>query len=353
MSFKDHYHPKARKHRFKTAIIAHYVKTTESADLVSEKKNRVLSHNNYADWHEDAEKHGGESTAFKIKNAGGRTEAHARGKVIGSFDHTKKAGSVVTEETLTEGAHDFQASFPLATHPTVAHVQAALNKHGKENYKHGDDGAYDHDTQLAHVEVKHVQTPHTDPEKIHDHHLDHAQKWGALHAHRGATHWHVGGWIAESVIVEGKMPLGVIKHKQKLGMMSNQELHGYFHKAAAELGKDVEEHARSTAWRHGYGQMSDHYWNKIKPMAVKEEVIDSLDQLYPLFESAGMFKVRDEETILEAKKSKTEMKRKYLGKARGRTHVGTPAHGIDTDPTLMVKDASSSKRKMMPKPKKR
>lgn len=45
-----------------------------------------------------------------------------------------------------------------------------------------------------------------------------------------------------------------------------------------------------------------------------------------------------EETIIEAGSSKSAMKRKYLGKSKGRTKVGTKAHPIDTDPKLVLKD---------------
>lgn len=45
-----------------------------------------------------------------------------------------------------------------------------------------------------------------------------------------------------------------------------------------------------------------------------------------------------EETLTEAGSSKTKMKRKYLGKSKGRTKVGTRAHKVDTEPKLVLKD---------------
>lgn len=47
---------------------------------------------NYADWHDEMEKRGSTESPveFKIKNAGGRTEAHHKGKRIGAFDHEKR-----------------------------------------------------------------------------------------------------------------------------------------------------------------------------------------------------------------------------------------------------------------------
>lgn len=45
-----------------------------------------------------------------------------------------------------------------------------------------------------------------------------------------------------------------------------------------------------------------------------------------------------EETLIEAGKAKTDMKRKYLGKSKGRTKVGTKAHPVDTEPKIVLKD---------------
>lgn len=74
-------------------------------------------------------------------------------------------------------------------------------------------------------------------------------------------------------IVEG-MPSGVIKHKQKLADETPEQLHSRFTNLVTRFGEKatpakIENQARQTAWRHGYGKMSDHYWNKIKHL-VKE-----------------------------------------------------------------------------------
>ena len=61
-----------------------------------------------------------------------------------------------------------------------------------------------------------------------------------------------------------------------------------------------------------------------------------------------------EDFIFEAgkktKSAKSEMKRKYLGKSRGRTATGKPAHTIDCDPTISSDKDSSMKRNKMPAP---
>lgn len=82
------------------------------------------------------------------------------------------------------------------------------------------------------------------------------------------------GHIKESVeetLDETRMPSSVIKHKQRLGDMPDKDLADHFKKAATELGRSVEDHARQTAWRHGYGKMNAHYWNRIKDH-INEEV---------------------------------------------------------------------------------
>jgi len=56
---------------------------------------------------------------------------------------------------------------------------------------------------------------------------------------------------------EGGMPASVIKHKQKLAHMSDEEL--------ADRFKDFDEQRlRQMAWRHGYGKMSSHYLDRVR-----------------------------------------------------------------------------------------
>jgi hypothetical protein len=76
------------------------------------------------------------------------------------------------------------------------------------------------------------------------------------------------------------MPSGVIRDKEKFRMMTPEELHAYFVKlkdyadsqpAHPFKGMDMEEIAKRKAWSHGYGNMSDHYWNKIKSFGSANE----------------------------------------------------------------------------------
>ena len=56
---------------------------------------------------------------------------------------------------------------------------------------------------------------------------------------------------------EGGMPSSVIKSKQKLANMTDKEL--------ADRFKDADEKTlRQMAWRHGYGNMSSHYLDRVK-----------------------------------------------------------------------------------------
>ena len=61
----------------------------------------------------------------------------------------------------------------------------------------------------------------------------------------------------EPVKAEGGMPSSIIKHKQKLAHMSDEEL--------ADRFKDFDEKKlRQMAWSHGYGNMSSHYLDRVK-----------------------------------------------------------------------------------------
>jgi hypothetical protein len=65
-------------------------------------------------------------------------------------------------------------------------------------------------------------------------------------------------------LAEGGMPASVIQLKTKLNGMTPEDLHTRFKEVAERTGKSVEDAAKETAWRHGYGKLSPHYWNKIK-----------------------------------------------------------------------------------------
>lgn len=63
--------------------------------------------------------------------------------------------------------------------------------------------------------------------------------------------------VGSSMFDEGRMPASVIKSKERLASMSDEEL-------AKHHGDKDENALRQMAWRHGYGKMSPHYVNRIK-----------------------------------------------------------------------------------------
>ena len=79
---------------------------------------------------------------------------------------------------------------------------------------------------------------------------------GAPYAIAWAQHNKHGKPKKEADINE-RMPASVIKHKEKLAHMSDEELANRF--------KDFDEQRlRQMAWRHGYGKMSSHYLDRVR-----------------------------------------------------------------------------------------
>lgn len=77
-------------------------------------------------------------------------------------------------------------------------------------------------------------------------------------------------------VAEGGMPSSVIKHKQRLSVMSDEELANTIKQlwqSRQERGwkkETIEDLARNMAWRHGYGKLSDKYWSRIQPFIDNE-----------------------------------------------------------------------------------
>ena len=57
--------------------------------------------------------------------------------------------------------------------------------------------------------------------------------------------------------IQERMPASIIKHKQELAMMTDKEL-------ADRHGDKDEKTLRQMAWRHGYGNMSSHYLDRVQ-----------------------------------------------------------------------------------------
>jgi hypothetical protein len=67
-------------------------------------------------------------------------------------------------------------------------------------------------------------------------------------------------------LAEAGMPSAVAAIKTKLDNSSPEELYNRFAELASKRNTSIEDIARSSAWRYGYGKMSGHYWEKIKHM---------------------------------------------------------------------------------------
>lgn len=78
------------------------------------------------------------------------------------------------------------------------------------------------------------------------------------------------GFQKSPLKAEGGMPSSVIKHKERLAHMTDQEL-------ADRHGDTGEETLRQMAWRHGYGKMSSHYVDRIRRA---KEKVESLQEDY-------------------------------------------------------------------------
>ena len=80
--------------------------------------------------------------------------------------------------------------------------------------------------------------------------------------------------------LDERMPASIIKHKEKLAHMSDEELANRF--------KDKDETTlRQMAWRHGYGKMSSHYLDRVRN-AKNESAVQEDAGTSPLKETAKM-----------------------------------------------------------------
>jgi len=179
----------------------------------------------YADWHDHMEGKGAgteKGTEFKIKNAGGRTEAHLNGKKIGHYDHTKKTAHI-SEATV---------GMPLKGHP------------------------YHHKTD---AELHYIMKDAGEASRLHD-----------------------------------------------------------------QMHKDP----------------------KIHPNKYADQVNDAATVLHYRRKGGKQLK----EDIIFEDGAKASMKRKYLGKTRGTTATGKPAHQVVIDPVLKIDDKMNNGRPRLPAP---
>lgn len=65
-------------------------------------------------------------------------------------------------------------------------------------------------------------------------------------------------------LLEGAMPSSVIKHKEAMAQKTPEQMHKDFKEVSSRTGKSVKDLALSAARRHGHGDGSTKYWDKIK-----------------------------------------------------------------------------------------
>lgn len=242
---------------------------------------------NYADWHETMEKKGGsgegQEVQFKIKNAGGRTEAHHGGKKIGHYDHTARKGHIA------EGVHEHDILKDHTKNP----YHSTLTQHGFVHHSsthHGNHlavmGSDEHDF------TRHVYT-----------HPDHGKSLVSITQYHHPGTGHGGRSVHHSFIH---------RHQQSNGIMapSTGENKNQLHRALSrEYGVPKNVPApKLTAWEKKSGHT--YKMNEGKIVKPKKKGVES--------------------------KSKEDMKRKYIGKTRGTTATGKPAHQIVIDPIVKV-----------------
>ena len=69
-------------------------------------------------------------------------------------------------------------------------------------------------------------------------------------------------------VAEGGMPASVIRAKERMAQASDEELYSKFQELSSKTGRSVQELALSMARRHGYGQDSGKYWDRISHLAL-------------------------------------------------------------------------------------
>jgi len=131
---------------------------------------------------------------------------------------------------------------------------------------------------------------------------------------------------------EGGMPSSVIKHKQNTEKKTPEQLHADIKqlqtRGGMNAGKSVEDIARQMARSHGHGNMSPHYWNRIKHLEPKNEEVEYAD------ESVG-YKGSAHTTLAQNKAHGTDRNpivvKNSKGAEIGTVHyspIGNKAHGM-------------------------
>ena len=143
------------------------------------------------------------------------------------------------------------------------------------------------------------------------------------------------GFQKSPLKAEGGMPSSVIKHKQKLAMMTDKELADSHHG-----GKD-EDSLRKMAWSHGYGKMSSHYLDRVRK---GKEKVESLQEDYAKMTKALITKL--------VKQGKTDEEiQNATGESGLRVGLIRKSIGFDTKEKQIKVAEENSRRNFMKKDK--
>lgn len=88
---------------------------------------------------------------------------------------------------------------------------------------------------------------------------------------KGETHTFSTFDFRKSSVSEGGMPSSVIKSKQRLADMSDDEFR-------SKYGSKSEKTLQQMAWRHGYGKMSDHYVKRLGNVKEGYTIMPNIDR---------------------------------------------------------------------------
>jgi hypothetical protein len=89
-----------------------------------------------------------------------------------------------------------------------------------------------------------------------------------LNRFREALRQGVAHQLKKQGVAEGGMPASVIRAKERMAQASDEELYSKFQELSSKTGRSVRELALSMARRHGYGQDSGKYWDRISHLAL-------------------------------------------------------------------------------------
>ena len=187
-----------------------------------------------------------------------------------------------TQNILNQAADNLQAVYHYEDYqkqnPYIEEIDSALVQKHSQLVQAGLEGILAHNTKVEDVDTKPgmmrilkkrvneiekdiAKENRTDEAPIDQDHDNPIAKpyvdtpeWKALHDMDDKI---IDAYIKHKEVKEGGMPSSIIKHKQKLAHMSDEELADRF------KGYD-EKKLRQMAWSHGYGNMSSHYLDRVR-----------------------------------------------------------------------------------------